>query len=495
MVERVVTRSVWLMSFVCKLSFAECPDKPMWAVDVVNRRCQCRRSQPSFGLPGETRKEARWCARCPDKPATAVNVKSPRCECGLRVPTMGLKGAQRNSARWCKLCPGKPEDAVNVASRRCECGRSDPSLGLPWSSHRSAQWCAKCPMKPPNAINVLNKRCECGRCLPSLGLPEQGITKARWCARCPGKLPNAVNVVSKRCLCGRGQPSLGMPGELRKEARWCAKCPDKPDGAVNVVSKRCECGRGQPSLGRPNEPAKMARWCSRCPSKPHDAVKAYKYSKRKPQEAIDHANEANQDEQPPREPPAKRQAASQHSPTTSHPYQDHGPPSDDEGPPDRVPIPRPSRGPVGAANHYFPGVEYDLMHEPHSSLGRTSAEIYRHFTAPTSEEVTRQARSVSQLPSYFNLRPGMMGHVGEPQLSRPTLGRIPPPDTYYDDYDFPQPSHPPPPLRPIFPTDYSASWSSAAEQLHGGASDGILDRYDQYWPPGRLSSSRIYRRS
>ena len=275
----------------------QCPDKPLWAVDVVNRRCECKRSQPSFGLPGDKRKDARWCARCPNKPADAVNVKSPRCECGLRVPTMGLPNSGRQGAKWCMQCPNKPANAVNVSSRRCECGRSDPSLGIlsdDPTQRPVPRWCSKCPGKPSEATNVVNKRCECGRCLPSLGLPDSGIKTARWCAMCPMKPPNAVNVVSKRCECKRGQPSLGLLGEPRKAARWCSKCPNKPIEAVNIVSKKCECGKGQPSLGLPGEPQKNARWCAMCPTKPAEAVNTYTMLARSRKRAAKQLQESDQ---------------------------------------------------------------------------------------------------------------------------------------------------------------------------------------------------------
>ena len=42
---------------------------------MVNRRCECGRAVPSFGLPGEPRW---WCARCPSKPQRAVLVHKKR---------------------------------------------------------------------------------------------------------------------------------------------------------------------------------------------------------------------------------------------------------------------------------------------------------------------------------------------------------------------------------------------------------------------------------
>mmetsp|Transcript_4950 Transcript_4950/g.9000 ORF Transcript_4950/g.9000 Transcript_4950/m.9000 type:complete len:236 (+) Transcript_4950:241-948(+) len=81
------------------------------------KRCQCGRSQPSLGLPGERATEARWCALCPSKPKGAVNVRCKRCECGRSLPSFGLPGEERRAARWCAQCPHKPKAAVNVV--RC----------------------------------------------------------------------------------------------------------------------------------------------------------------------------------------------------------------------------------------------------------------------------------------------------------------------------------------------------------------------------------------
>ncbi len=33
-------------------------------MDLRNKRCECGKTQPSFGLPGDAAKDARWCAEC-----------------------------------------------------------------------------------------------------------------------------------------------------------------------------------------------------------------------------------------------------------------------------------------------------------------------------------------------------------------------------------------------------------------------------------------------
>ena len=81
-----------------------------------------------------------------------------QCECGHHRPSFGPPGSSSREARWCATCPTKPPDAVNVKNRRCECGQSEPSFGMPDEDRKSARWCSKCPGKHPEAVNVKKKQ-------------------------------------------------------------------------------------------------------------------------------------------------------------------------------------------------------------------------------------------------------------------------------------------------------------------------------------------------
>ena len=269
---------------------ARCPSRPLGTVPTSSpavasssnertrapKRCRCGQSaHPKHGLNGEPPQLARWCSQCPSRPINAVDIVSKRCECGRGLPNFGVMVDGTDSRKvaryWCANCPNRPPEARDM-SKKCECRRSKPSFGLPGEEKKAARWCSRCPTKPPEAVDVVNKRCECGQSLPSFGLPGEGRKNARWCSRCPDKPPNAVNVINKRCVCGTSKPSLGLPGEPAKFARWCSQCPTKPSNAIDVINKRCECGVRRPGFGLPGEPKKDARWCKTCPSKPAIAI-------------------------------------------------------------------------------------------------------------------------------------------------------------------------------------------------------------------------------
>jgi len=158
-------------------------------------------------------------------------------------PSFGLPGDLRKHARWCSTCPTKAPNAIDVVSKKCECGLVKPSFGLPGERRRDARWCMKCPGKPSNAINVVSKKCECGRFQPSFGLPGDVARDMRWCVRCPNKAPNAVNLRSgkgvARCECRRGVPRFVVAGpitaeSLEPEGQWCELCPTKPKDALSL---------------------------------------------------------------------------------------------------------------------------------------------------------------------------------------------------------------------------------------------------------------------
>lgn len=92
---------------------ASCPNKPPEAVCHIRgshkKPCACGTNmRPRFGLRGETPK---WCAKCPTKPPAAINLCCKRCQCGAAQPTFLMPGDKAKDARWCASC--KPVGAVS----------------------------------------------------------------------------------------------------------------------------------------------------------------------------------------------------------------------------------------------------------------------------------------------------------------------------------------------------------------------------------------------
>lgn len=151
-----------------------------------------------FALRGDPKRCAVWCTRCPGKPADAVDVVNRRCDCGRGRPTFGLPGSGYGGARWCARCPARAAAAVDVVNRKCACGRTVPSLGRP-DGDGKALWCVNCPDKPPDAVNLRAiPTCACGRQKASYALPGQPRHAAQWCELCPARPADAVNMVIKR---------------------------------------------------------------------------------------------------------------------------------------------------------------------------------------------------------------------------------------------------------------------------------------------------------
>ena len=168
----------------------------------MKRRCKCgAAANPSFGLPGGTRKDTRWCAKCPSKPLAAVYLGVKTCDCGRTIPSLGLPGGTRRDAKWCSKCPSKPPGAVNLVNKRCECGSATASFGQPGGLKRDLRWCSRCPSKPKNAlrpkgsVKKLNPKesvppersalthCECGS---QWEKPPAGTkVDVMWCLNCP----------------------------------------------------------------------------------------------------------------------------------------------------------------------------------------------------------------------------------------------------------------------------------------------------------------------
>ncbi|ABT14709.1 hypothetical protein NY2A_B310R [Paramecium bursaria Chlorella virus NY2A] len=196
-------------------------------------KCKCGR-WPVYGLPNT--KKRIWCSEC--KPDEAVNVATKKCKCRKSQSTFGLPGQK---AQFCKDC--KPEDAIDIVHKKCKCEKSRPTFGLPGEK---AEFCGDC--KPEDAITI-HKKCKCGKRQPKFGLPGQ---KAEFCSDCKPK--DAIDVVNKKCKCGK-RPNYGLPGQ---KAEFCNDC--KPKDAIDVVNKKCKCGT-IPSFGLPGQKAEFCKEC------------------------------------------------------------------------------------------------------------------------------------------------------------------------------------------------------------------------------------------
>ena len=68
------------------------------------KKCEdCALKQPSYGLPGEGKKQ-RWCTSCAKAHPGAVNKRSNKCEdCMQKAVNYGLSGEGKKQ-RWCAGC-------------------------------------------------------------------------------------------------------------------------------------------------------------------------------------------------------------------------------------------------------------------------------------------------------------------------------------------------------------------------------------------------------
>lgn len=74
------------------------PENSPWQFLKRVKKCECARAvQPTFGLPGQKKDQARWCQFCPDKPQEAVDLTFKYCECGRGLCMMGLPGEERKA--------------------------------------------------------------------------------------------------------------------------------------------------------------------------------------------------------------------------------------------------------------------------------------------------------------------------------------------------------------------------------------------------------------
>ena len=150
-------------------------------------------------------------------PLTPPNVH--RCECGTSFPSFGMPGEKCRDARWCAKCPTKDPAAVNVALKMCHCGQSRPSYGLPMESARDVRWCANCPDKPSSAVLLVHRLCECGRAMPCFGPSGGNRNSAKWCVQCPSKPADAVNLLMKKCVAKRNLPYPSLSSFTGREIK------------------------------------------------------------------------------------------------------------------------------------------------------------------------------------------------------------------------------------------------------------------------------------
>lgn len=252
--------------------------------DEVRQMCTRGAATPYyFGVPGRpdlTRKAGTIRTLSADSAASSPGSRrhgrksvmpNRKCECGQVRPTFGLNGESLKDARWCISCPQRHDDAVNLDSRKCECGQGRPRFSAPalGGSSLNPRWCGKCPRKSQNAVDVraatikqpLYYATEMAEVKDTHGkrshLPVSGRSvantvkdmhrNARWCSICMPE--GAVPVSHKLCECRQHRPSHALLGESASEARWCVTCPGKPAKAVDIVSNMCECRRGFPRFG------------------------------------------------------------------------------------------------------------------------------------------------------------------------------------------------------------------------------------------------------
>jgi hypothetical protein len=189
-------------------------------VNMVNRKCHCKRVEPSFGLEGG---KPTHCVKC--KTSEMVNVVNPKCHCKKSRPKFGLEGGKPTHCAECKT-----GEMVNVVYLKCHCKKPKvPCFGLEGGKPTH---CATC--KTTDMVNVVSRKCHCRRVEPCFGL-EGG--KPTHCAVC--KTSQMVDVVNPRCHCKKSQPNFGLEGG---KPTHCATC--KTSEMVNVVCKKCSNGCG-----------------------------------------------------------------------------------------------------------------------------------------------------------------------------------------------------------------------------------------------------------
>jgi len=189
--------------------------KTPWMVNVNNKLCPCGK-QPSFNLPGETKRIC--CKEC--KTAEMIDVINKLCPCGNR-PSFNLPG--KTVGICCKEC--KTSEMVNV-NKKCACGKR-PSFNI--MGEIVGICCAEC--KTPDMVNVVSKLCPCGN-RPIFNLPGKNV--GICCKGC--KTPDMIDVVSKRCPGYNGEK---CPGDyIISGYKYCLSCD--PDDSRRDKFKKYE---------------------------------------------------------------------------------------------------------------------------------------------------------------------------------------------------------------------------------------------------------------
>jgi len=204
-----------------------------------NKKCECGKVIPSFGIPG---KKPTCCKLC--KKDGMVNAINEICPCG-KSAVFGFKDDKKPT--YCAKC--KKEDMENIVTKKCKCGKAVPCFGVKGSK---PTYCKEC--KTEDMVNVVAKACKCGKAQPIFGLKTD--KRPSCCVGC--KTEGMVNIANKMCSCGKSQPTFGNKGD--KVASCCVKC--KKEGMVNIKAKMCKCGSAQPVFGLPTD--KKPSCCTSC---------------------------------------------------------------------------------------------------------------------------------------------------------------------------------------------------------------------------------------
>ncbi len=241
---------------------AKCKSEDM--INCVERRCECSTHLPTYGFP--TDKRANYCSECKKDGMVNLKDKNKRCECGKAIPSFGLLGGRPSHCVSCKkdeminliltICMECPKIAVfgfkkdlkpsycsthkkkgmeNIITKKCGCGKAIPVFGLPG---KRATCCAEC--KSEEMVNVSAHLCKCGKAQATFG--NSSDTTPSCCKMC--KEETMIDIRSKKCKCGKAQPNFGVSGE---KPTCCVSC--KSPEMINVRARMCKCGKSQPVFG------------------------------------------------------------------------------------------------------------------------------------------------------------------------------------------------------------------------------------------------------
>ena len=207
---------------------SECKKNGMINLKDKNKKCLCRKVIPSFGLPTDTKPTC--CVSC--KQEGMISHLNTLCPCG-KTAVFAFKHDKKPS--YCLKC--KKPGMENIVTKKCKCGKAIPTFGL--ISDKRATCCLSC--KTESMVNIIAKKCKCGKAQPVFGLKNDRA--ASCCAACKTEL--MVNIKDRMCFCGKAHPVFAL--KSHKRATHCAKC--KTEGMINIKAKMCKCGKSQPVFG------------------------------------------------------------------------------------------------------------------------------------------------------------------------------------------------------------------------------------------------------